>query len=207
MECCHGVTCWSISMDIEESIVRKYKGVTMVQWDNCFQNNSFVNWTRKAIIFETLNPAQLGLTAGWQAGCSADKMWVSVWSFKNHCREVQVAKIVSTDVPDKLDELLRQQPTSTSTDTDDLIAHQLADPCLEPIILYLKDGRLLENGQQAQEIITLLKQFTIVDKILYRENSRGWWTPANSHFRFTETANDGGASCRVTSWTRGTKRN
>ena len=91
--------------------------------------------------------------------------------------EVQVAKIVSTDVPDTLDELLRQQPTSTSTDTDDLIAHQLADPCLEPIILYLKDGRLLENGQQAQEIITLLKQFTIVDKILYRENSRGGELP------------------------------
>ena len=42
--------------------------------------------------------------------------------------EVQVAKIVSTDVPDTLDELLRQQPTSTSTDTDDLIAHQLTRP-------------------------------------------------------------------------------
>ena len=39
--------------------------------------------------------------------------------------EVQVAKIVPTDVPDKLDELLRQQPTSTSTNTDDLISRQL----------------------------------------------------------------------------------
>ena len=91
--------------------------------------------------------------------------------------EVQVAKIVSTDVPDTLDELLRQQPTSTSTDTDDLIARQLADPCLEPIILYLKDGRLPENEQQAQEIITLSKQFTILDEILYRENSKGGELP------------------------------
>ena len=40
--------------------------------------------------------------------------------------EVQIAKIVSTDVPDKLDELLRQQPTSTSTNTDDMISRQLA---------------------------------------------------------------------------------
>ena len=54
-----------------------------------------------------------------------------------------------------------------------MIARQLADPCLEPIILCLKDGRLPENGQQAQEIITLSKQFTILDEILYRENSKG----------------------------------
>ena len=91
--------------------------------------------------------------------------------------EVQVVKIVLTDVPDTLDELLRQQPTSTSTDTDDLIACQLTDPCLEPIILYLKDGRLPENEQQAQEIITLSKQFTILDEILYRENSKGGELP------------------------------
>ena len=86
--------------------------------------------------------------------------------------EVQVAKIVSTDVPDKLDELLRQQPTSTSTNTDDLISCQLADPSLEPIILYLKDGKLPKNGQQVQEIIALSKQFTILDEILYRKNSK-----------------------------------
>ena len=86
--------------------------------------------------------------------------------------EVQVAKIVLTDVPDKLDELLRQQPTSTSTNTDDLVSHQLANPSLEPIILYLKGGKLPENGQQAQEIIVLSKQFTIFDEMLYRENSK-----------------------------------
>ena len=86
--------------------------------------------------------------------------------------EEQIAKIVSTDVPDKLDELLRQQPTSTFTNTDDLVSRQLADPSLEPIILYLKDGKLPENGQQAQEIITLSKQLTILDEILYRENSK-----------------------------------
>ena len=80
-------------------------------------------------------------------------------------------------MPDTLDELLRQQPTSTSTNTDDLIARQLANPCLEPIILYLKDGRLPVNEQQAQEIITLSKQFTILDEILYRENSKGGELP------------------------------
>ena len=82
--------------------------------------------------------------------------------------EVQVAKIVSTDVLDKLDELLRQQPTSTSTNTDDLISRQLADPSLKPITLYLKD-KLPGNGQ---EIIALSKQFTILDEILYSKNSK-----------------------------------
>ena len=66
----------------------------------------------------------------------------------------------------------REQPISTSTNTDDLISHQLADPSLEPIILYLKDYKLPESGQQAQEIIALSKHFTIFDEILYRKNSK-----------------------------------
>ena len=82
-------------------------------------------------------------------------------------QEVQIARVATTKIPDKLDELLGQPPTSVSANTDDLTSHQLADPNLQPIILYLKDG-----GQQAQEMISLAKQFTILDEILYRESPK-----------------------------------
>ena len=43
MECCHDVSCLRISVDREENIGRKYKGVTMAQWGNLLQNSSFIN--------------------------------------------------------------------------------------------------------------------------------------------------------------------
>ena len=92
--------------------------------------------------------------------------------YQKSCQEVQIARVATTKIPDKLDELLRQQPTSVSVNTDDLTSRQLADPNLQPIILYLKDGKLPEDGQQAQEMISLAKQFTILDEILYRQSPK-----------------------------------
>ena len=70
MECCHGVSCLRISVDRKESIGRKYKGVTMAQWDNHLQNIIFLIRHDKPlfrVIFEALHLAQLGLMAGWLA--------------------------------------------------------------------------------------------------------------------------------------------
>ena len=43
MECRHDITCLGM---LVESIGRKYKGITMAQWDNRLQNNIFVNQMR-----------------------------------------------------------------------------------------------------------------------------------------------------------------
>jgi len=51
-------------------------------------------------------------------------------------------------------------------------SQQLSDPELSPIMLYLRDGILPENEQQAQEVIPLAQQFTISDGILYHLNVR-----------------------------------
>ena len=50
MECRRDVTCLRILVGREESIGRKYKGITMAQWDNRLQNNIFVNRTLLAIV-------------------------------------------------------------------------------------------------------------------------------------------------------------
>ena len=47
---------------------------------------------------------------------------------QNSYQEVQIARVVTTKIPDKLDELLGQPPTSVSANTDDLTSCQLADP-------------------------------------------------------------------------------
>ena len=47
MECHRDVTCLSILMGREESIERKYKGITIAQWDNRLQN---INRTSLAIV-------------------------------------------------------------------------------------------------------------------------------------------------------------
>ena len=76
-------------MGREESIGRKYKGVTIAQWDDRLQNGSFVNRIHRKLLLsaflEALHPALLGLTAGWLVGCTADKLKVNVWIFKNCC--------------------------------------------------------------------------------------------------------------------------
>ena len=47
MECRLDVTCLRILVGREESIGRKYKGITMAQWDNRLQNNNiFINQMR-----------------------------------------------------------------------------------------------------------------------------------------------------------------
>ena len=88
--------------------------------------------------------------------------------------EVQVAKIASAQVPDTLmiSELLGQQPMNDITDSDTLSSRQLADPDLCPIIHYLKEGKLPEDSQKAQEVVTLAQQFTILDGMLYRMNPK-----------------------------------
>ena len=86
--------------------------------------------------------------------------------------EVQVAKVSSAKVPGTLRELLEQQPTSAITDSDTLSSHQLSDPDLRPIILYLKENSLPEDNQKAQEVVTLAQQFTMSDEVLYRTSQK-----------------------------------
>ena len=86
--------------------------------------------------------------------------------------EVQVAKVSSAKVPGTLRELLEQQPTSVITDSDTLSSHQLSDPDLRPIILYLKENSLPEDNQKAQEVVTLAQQFTMSDEVLYRTSQK-----------------------------------
>ena len=71
-----------------------------------------------------------------------------------------------------LSELLEQQPTNISTNSDTLGSQQLADPDLHPIILYLREGNLPEYSQRAQEIITLAQGFTMSDRVPFRMNSK-----------------------------------
>ena len=63
-------------MGREESIGRKYKGITIAQWDNRLQNGSFVNRIHRKLLLsaflEALHPALPGLTAGWLVGCTAE---------------------------------------------------------------------------------------------------------------------------------------
>ena len=61
------LSCLCISVDGEERIRRKYKGITIGQWDNRLQDSSFVNWTRLSVIFKALHQVKLGLLAGWLA--------------------------------------------------------------------------------------------------------------------------------------------
>ena len=86
--------------------------------------------------------------------------------------EVQVAKVSSAKVPGTLRELLQQQPTSVITDSDTLSSHQLSDPDLHPIILYLKENSLPGDNQKAQEVVTLAQQFTMSDEVLYRTSQK-----------------------------------
>ena len=62
--------------------------------------------------------------------------------------EVQVAKIASSRLPENIVDLLNKQPTDDTTDSNSFSLQQLVDP---ELILYLRDGVLPENGQQAQE--------------------------------------------------------
>ena len=77
--------------------------------------------------------------------------------------EVQVAKIASSRIPENIVDLLNKQPTDDTTDSNSFSSQQLADP---ELILYLRDGVLPENGQQAQEVITLAQRFTMSDNML-----------------------------------------
>ena len=52
----------------------------MVQWINVLRNNSFVNPMQLPLLCRNSRVvalAQLGLTAGWQAGWLIDEMWVN----------------------------------------------------------------------------------------------------------------------------------
>ena len=80
--------------------------------------------------------------------------------------EVQVTKVYSAKVPGTLHELLEQHPTSAITDSDTLSSHQLSDPDLCPIILYLKENSLPEHNQKTQQVVTLAQQFTMSDEVL-----------------------------------------
>jgi len=64
---------------------------------------------------------------------------------------------------------LNKSPTDVA---DTFSSQQEADPELSLIILYFRDGVLPENGQQAQEVITLAQQFTISDETLYHLNPK-----------------------------------
>ena len=86
--------------------------------------------------------------------------------------EVQVATIVSAKIPDTLSELVEQQPVNVPIDSNDLSSQQLADPSLYPIILYLKEGNLPEDSKEAQEVIALAQQFTMLDGVLCRMNPK-----------------------------------
>ena len=86
--------------------------------------------------------------------------------------EVQVAKITSTRKSDDIVDLLEEQPTGSMMSLGTYSSQQLSDPELSPIMLYLRDGILPENEQQAQEVISLAQQFTISDGILYHLNVR-----------------------------------
>ena len=109
---------------------------------------------------------------------------------------MQVAKISSANVPGTLCKLLQQQPTSTIINSNTLSLHQLSDPDLHPIILYLKENSLPEDNQKAQEVVTLAQQFTMSDEVLYRTSQKQGELPGtNSSTCFTETTNNGGAPC------------
>ena len=86
--------------------------------------------------------------------------------------EVQVAKIASNKIPNNIVDLLDKPPTNITDNSDTYGSQQEADSELSPIILYLRDGTLPENGKQAQEVITLSQQFTISDGLLYRLNPK-----------------------------------
>ena len=52
----------------------------MAQWINVFWNNSFVNPTQLPLLCRNSRAvalAELGFTAGWQAGWLIDEMWVN----------------------------------------------------------------------------------------------------------------------------------
>ena len=68
------------SLDREESIGRKYKGITRSSGIIVFRIvvSKSDPVSHFSVIFETLNLAQPDLIAGWLAGCPADKMLVNV---------------------------------------------------------------------------------------------------------------------------------
>ena len=83
MEYCCDVSCLRMSVDREESIARKNKGITLVQWDNCLQNSSNIkNQKKYAIVLRnfqchtTSASRSNGRLAGWLAGRLADKIQV-----------------------------------------------------------------------------------------------------------------------------------
>ena len=86
--------------------------------------------------------------------------------------ELQLATIASAKIPDTLSELVEQQPVNVPIDSNDLSSQQLADPSLYPIILYLKEGNLPQDSKEAQEVIALAQQFTMLDGILCRMNPK-----------------------------------
>ena len=86
--------------------------------------------------------------------------------------EVQVATIASAKVPDTLIELVEHQPVNAPIDSNNLSSQLIADPSLNPIILYLKESNLPEYRKKAQEVIALAQQFRILDGVLCRMNPK-----------------------------------
>ena len=65
MECCRDVYCLRMLVGREESIGMKYRGTTIVQWDNRLQNGIGCSKLLFSVILKALHPALAGLTAGW----------------------------------------------------------------------------------------------------------------------------------------------
>ena len=82
--------------------------------------------------------------------------------------QVQVAIIAYAKIPDTLSELVGQHSVNVPIDSNNLSSQQLADPSLYPTILYLKEGNLPEDSKEAQEVIALAQQSTILDGVLCR---------------------------------------
>ena len=86
--------------------------------------------------------------------------------------EVQIAKISSepqiSGEESTIDILLQNEPeVAEKTSGDTFSTEQLMDQELKPIILYLKDGTLLQDTKLAKKIIAEATLYAIFDDILY----------------------------------------
>jgi len=82
--------------------------------------------------------------------------------------EVQVAQISVKSDPDTIETLLcRDHTFNNITKNNSFADEQLKDPVLQPIILHLSQGVLLNEAQFATKIVTQASMYTLVDDILY----------------------------------------
>ena len=67
---------------------------------------------------------------------------------------------------------MKRTTVNAPIDSNNFSSQQLADPSLYPIILYLREGNPPEDSKEAQEVIALAQQFTILDGVFCRTNPK-----------------------------------